>query len=122
MRAPMPSHAGQAPCGPLNENMRGSIGGSEMPQSMHAKRSLIQNGSSPFDGDEQAALADLQRELDAVGEAALDALLDDDAIDDDVEVVRLLAVELDLVAEIDDLSRRRARARSLRGAGARARA
>ena len=45
-RAPRPSHAGQAPCGPLNENMRGSIGGSEMPQSMQAKRSLIQNGSS----------------------------------------------------------------------------
>ena len=45
-RAPRPSHAGHAPCGPLNENMRGSMGGSEMPQSMQAKRSLIQNGSS----------------------------------------------------------------------------
>jgi hypothetical protein len=30
----------------LNENMRGSMGGSEMPQSMQAKRSLIQNGSA----------------------------------------------------------------------------
>ena len=47
VRAPRPSQAGQAPCGPLNENMRGSMGGSEMPQSTQAKRSLIQNGSSP---------------------------------------------------------------------------
>ena len=70
VRAPRPSHAGHAPCGPLNENMRGSIGGSEMPQSMQAKRSLIQNGSLVASStvDEQAPLAELERELDAVGE------------------------------------------------------
>jgi hypothetical protein len=56
----------------------------------------------PLDGDEQTALPDLQRELDAVGEAALHALLEDDAIDDDVEIVRLGAIELDGIAEVDD--------------------
>ena len=45
VRAPMPSQAGQAPWGPLNENIRGSTGGSEIPQSMQAKRSLIHIGS-----------------------------------------------------------------------------
>ena len=54
VRAPMPSHAGQAPCGPLNENIRGSMGGSEMPHSMQAKRSLIQIGSPPFAEDRRA--------------------------------------------------------------------
>ncbi len=54
-----------------------------------------------FDLHEQAPLAELERELDAVGEAPLDAVLQDDAVDDDVEVVRLGAVELDLVAEVD---------------------
>ena len=82
--------------------MRGSIGGSEMPQSTQAKRSLIQNGSSSPGLHEQASLAELERELDAVGEAPLDALLEDEAIDDDVEVVHLGAVELDLVAQVDD--------------------
>ena len=53
--------------------MRGSIGGSEMPQSTHAKRSLSQNGSSFARLDEEPALAELERELDAVGEAALHA-------------------------------------------------
>ena len=101
-RAPRPSHVGHAPCGPLNENMRGSIGGSEMPQSTQAKRSLIQNGSSSSGLHEEAPLAELERELDAVGQAALDAVLEHEAVDDDVEVVDLGAVELDLVAEVDD--------------------
>ena len=55
-----------------------------------------------LDGDEQATFAELERELDAVGEPALHALLEDDAVDDDVEVVRLRAIELDRVAEVDD--------------------
>ncbi len=50
---------------------------------------------------EEAALAELERELDAVGEAALDAVLEDEAVDDDVEVVDLGPVELDLVAQVD---------------------
>jgi hypothetical protein len=54
--------------------------------------------------DEQAAFAELERQLDRVGEAALHALLHDDAVDDDVEVVDLGAVEDDLVAEVDDLA------------------
>ena len=54
-----------------------------------------------LDGDEEAALADLQRELDAVGETALHAVLEDDAIDDDVEIVGLRAIELEGVAEVD---------------------
>ena len=124
VRAPMPSHAGHAPCGPLNENMRGSIGGSEMPHSMQAKRSLIQIGSLALAGiDQEPALADLERELDRVGDAAPSAR--PSATMRSTTTSRscaLRAIEHDLVAEVDDLRRRRARARSPRGAGARARA
>src|ERR1019366_5763252 len=50
---------------------------------------------------EQAPFTQLERELDAVGEAPFDAVLQDEAIDHDVEVVDLRAIELDLVAEVD---------------------
>ena len=63
-RAPRPSHAGHAPWGPLNENIRGSIGGSEMPQSIQAKRSLIQNGSSSPACTRRRPSPSLERELD----------------------------------------------------------
>ena len=59
-------------------------------------------GLLTLDRDEHPAFACLQRELDAVGEASLHALLEDDAIDDDIEIVRLATVELDRVSEIDD--------------------
>jgi hypothetical protein len=36
---PSPVQRGQAPCGELNEKMRGASSGSEMPSSGHAKRS-----------------------------------------------------------------------------------
>src|SRR5262249_47807083 len=42
----------------------------------------------------------LERELHRVGEARLEALFQHEAIDDDVEIVELGAVELDLVAQI----------------------
>ncbi len=37
---PIPEHSAQAPCGLLNENIRGVISGYEIPQSTHAKRWL----------------------------------------------------------------------------------
>ena len=58
-------------------------------------------GLFAFHRNEQASLADLERELDAVGEAALHAFLEDDAVDDDIEVVRLAAIELGRVADVD---------------------
>ena len=36
---PSPVHRGQAPCGELNENIRGSSSGIEVPQCRHANRS-----------------------------------------------------------------------------------
>ncbi len=53
---------------------------------------------------EEAALAELERELHRVREAALHALLHDDAIDDDVEIVGARAIEEDLVAEVHHLA------------------
>ncbi len=50
---------------------------------------------------EQPALAELERELDAVGEPSLEPLLQDEAVDHHVEVVRLGPIELDLVAQVD---------------------
>ena len=55
-----------------------------------------------LDRDEEPTLARFQRELDALGDAAFDAFFVDDAVDDDIEVVRFAAVERDLVAEVDD--------------------
>src|SRR5258708_24577849 len=37
---PKPLHISHAPCGELNENKRGSISGSEIPQKLHANFSL----------------------------------------------------------------------------------
>ena len=37
---PIPEHSTHAPCGLLNENIRGAISGYEIPQSTHAKRWL----------------------------------------------------------------------------------
>ena len=37
---PSPVQRGQAPCGELKENMRGSSSGIEVPQCRHMKRSL----------------------------------------------------------------------------------
>ncbi len=55
-----------------------------------------------FGEHEEAPFAQLERELDAVGEPPLEPFLDDEAIDDDVEIVLLRAVERELVAEVDD--------------------
>src|ERR1019366_6501778 len=41
---------------------------------------------------EEAPFAELERELDAVGEASLDAVLQDETVDHDVEVVDLRAI------------------------------
>ena len=51
--------------------------------------------------DEESPLAELEGELDAVGEASLEALLEHEAVDDDVEIVGARAIELELVAEVD---------------------
>src|SRR5205814_3055006 len=52
--------------------------------------------------DENSPVAELERELDAVGQARFDPLFEDEAIDHDVEIVCARPIELDLVAEIDD--------------------
>ncbi len=50
--------------------------------------------------DEEPPFAELERELDALGEPPLEAVLQDEAIDDHVEVVNARAIELDLVSQI----------------------
>ena len=48
---PSPVQRGQAPCGALNENERGSSSGIEMPQCRQAKRSLyVKISGSPSRG------------------------------------------------------------------------
>ena len=101
----MPSHAGHAPWGPLNENMRGSMGGNEMPHSMHAKRSLIQMGSPPSPGSTRRRPSPILRASSTESVTRpFQAVLQDDAVDDDVEIVRPRAIEDDLVAEVDHLT------------------
>ena len=51
------------------------------------------------DRDEHRPLGESQRRLDAVGEAGADALLHDEPVDDDVDVVLVLLVEHDLLVE-----------------------
>ena len=46
------------------------------------------------------ALGELQRGLEAVGEARLDAFADDDAVDDDLDVVLVLLVERGCVLDL----------------------
>ena len=50
------------------------------------------------------ALGELQRRLEGVGEPALDALAPDEPVDDDLDRVLLVAGEVDLVAEVDEVA------------------
>ena len=79
------------------------MGGREIPQSIHAKRSLSQNGSSPSTATSNRAFADLQCELDAVGETAFEFFAGDHAIDDDIQIVGFFPIQFDFVAEVDDV-------------------
>ena len=103
VRAPRPSQTGQAPCGPLKENMRGSMGGSEMPQSTQAKRSLSQKGSFPSGSTSKRPSPSFSAVLDALSVSRpLSPLLHDEPVDDHVEIVLLRPVERQLVPQVDD--------------------
>jgi hypothetical protein len=53
---------------------------------------------------QQGAFAELEGQLHGVGEAPPDALLEDEAVDHHVEVVRFLPVEHQVVTELDELA------------------
>ena len=110
--SPRPSQAGQAPCGALKENRRGSISAMVKPLTgqanfsekmmrpgarvveLHAGRRLPRRSARRIGGVEVGeALGELERGLEAVGEARLDAFADDDAVDHHLDVVLVLLVE-----------------------------
>jgi hypothetical protein len=84
------------------------LDGRQRDAAVDAREALREPERRAFGGErgehEEAALAELQRELDAVGEPAEDALLQHDAVDHHVEVVGPRAVEREVVAEVDELA------------------
>ena len=102
--APSPWHSGQAPCGELNENARGVISGMLSPQSTHASRR--ENSRSPPSNELMTTMssARLSARLDRLGQPALDAAADDQAIDDDLDRVVAAPIELDVLLERAELA------------------
>ena len=95
---------GQAPCGELKENIRGSSSGIEMPQCRQAKRSEnVSSAAGPAVARQRLDLEDpvgqRHRGLDRVGEPLARVRLHDQAVDHDRDVVLELLVEDDLLLE-----------------------
>ena len=115
--APRPWQSWQAPCGELNENARGVISGMLMPQFGHAMPPREQPIAAVERVDDDDVVGELEGEIDRIGQPALDAGLDDQAIDEHVDRVVLPPIELDLIVERDELAvDARAREAALRGA------
>ena len=73
--------------------------------------SSVLRGASPCEGwvggvEEGEPFGELERGLEAVGEARLDAFADDDAVDDDLDVMLVLLVERGGVLDRVELRRR----------------
>ena len=106
----MPSQAGQAPCGELKEKSRGSISGMVKPETGQANFWLREDR---FGGvlaglhDELRlgkALGQGQRGFETVGQSRFDSRFDNNAVDDDADIVLELLVELRRVLDGVDLS------------------
>ena len=125
---PRPVQVGQAPWGLLKEKLRGSISPTEYGGWLglgQAKCSLkVSSGAggvalARLRGEEQDALTEAQRLLDGVGDALARGvgvvgvhgvvarggeLGDDEAVDDHVDVVPLVAVEVELLVDVANLA------------------
>ena len=119
--SPSPSHAGQAPCGALKLNRRGSISLIVKPLTGQANFSLktmrprgrVVAEDFGFGGvrldrvggvDVGEAVGEFQRGLEAFGEARADVLAHDQAIDDDLDVVLVFLVERGGFVDLVDLA------------------
>ena len=71
--APRPWQAGQAPCGELNENARGDISGTLMPQYDARQPPREQPVAAVERVDHDDVVGQLQRDLDRLGQPPLDA-------------------------------------------------
>ena len=90
-------------------NVRGSSGSKPVPQSGQAKWTLISRSSQPVAVCAERTTVpcgQLQRQVDALGEAGADALADDQPIDHGVDVVELGLGKLRLAGagDLDDLA------------------
>ena len=92
-------HRGQAPCGELNEKIRGWSSGSETPCSGQAKRSENVQLLAVDDVDHDEPVGERDRGLDRLPEPRAQVLLHHQPVDDDLDRVLELLVELDLVLE-----------------------
>ena len=97
---PRPSHVAQAPYGELNEKLRGAGSSKLRPSTGHTRCWLNVSVSfvaaSPSRRDELDlghAVGQLERRLQRVGEPAGDALAQHEAVDDDLDLVLLVAGE-----------------------------
>ena len=90
---------GQAPCGELNEKIRGWSSGSETPCSGHANRSENVRLPAVDDVDHDQPLGELHRGLDRLPEPRAQVGLHHEPVDDDLDRVLELLVEDDLVLE-----------------------
>ena len=111
-RDPMPVHSLQAPWGLLKLKVRGSISASPMAPCSGAGGELGEDvvfalALGRDGGDDDDAIAELERRLDAVGEACAEVgvvFADGEPVDDGLDVVPLLFVEDDLAGKVGDLA------------------
>ena len=73
------------------------------PQSTHASRRENSRSPPSIRIDDDDVVGEVERDLDRLGQPALDAAADDQAIDDDVDRVVAAPIELDVLLERAEL-------------------
>ena len=105
---PSPVQRSQAPCGELNEKIRGSSSGIDVPHFRQAKLSeKVSTSPGPSLGHEldlDDPVRQRDRRLDRVRQPLAHVVAHDEPVDDDRDVVLELLVELDLVLEHPQLA------------------
>ena len=96
---PRPVQRGQAPCGELNEKIRGSSSGRPTPCSGQAKFSRERGRLAVEHVDHDEPVGELSGGLHRLGEPRAQVRLEHEAVDDDLDRVLELLVELDRILE-----------------------
>ena len=110
---PSPAHVGHAPKGLLKEKERGESSSMEMPQSGQARfwEKSISLFARPDIRDDDAA-GEGERRFQRIGQAGADILAQNQAIDDDLDVVLFLLGERGRFRRVVDFPRRCGRGQS----------
>ena len=107
---PSPSHVSHAPYGELKEKLRGASSSNDSPQCMHARCSentSVSGSAFSFFGTISTSAtpsASFKRGLERISEPALDPGPPNETVDDDFDLVLLVAFERQLRRQVDDFT------------------